>query len=317
MIDYIRQYTNSGDLWEDLINRCYRMRYQKEGYHEIPASYKGDGGIEGFTDTGVVYQCYCPEKQYSDNEYYEHIRTKLHNDIGKFIDPDYEDTLKRLGIHDVHEWHLVIPEYRDKRILEYRTTQIKRVIEYKTKHPDQCNYIADDFRIDIKVADDFVTEISSLSRTKAGLELDLRIVEKANTIDLTSCPSEKVSNIKRKIKAVMGNVEEDDDGYKRIVQMFLEAYITGISLMEKLRQENIDVYEDIMSLKLSYKRKVEMKTLMQQDHSLNRSVFDEIFEDFTNQLNSKFTFLNQETRDELAMDIIGEWLADCPMEFKI
>ena len=115
----------------------------------------------------------------------------------------------------------------------------------------------------------------------------------------------------------MGNVEEDDDGYKRIVQMFLEAYITGISLMEKLRQENIDVYEDIMSLKLSYKRKVEMKTLMQQDHSLNRSVFDEIFEDFTNQLNSKFTFLNQETRDELAMDIIGEWLADCPMEFKI
>ncbi len=317
MLDYIKKYTQSGDQWEELINRCYRMRYQKEGYQEIPASYKGDGGIEGFTDTGIVYQCYCPEKNYSDNEYYEHIRTKMYNDIGKFIDPTYENTLKKLGLHDVHEWHLVIPENRDKRILEYRTTQVKRVKDYKATHPVQCDYIADDFRIDIKIADDFASEISRMSRLGMGYELDLRLIEKAQNVDWSSCPSEKADNIKRKIKAVMNNVADEDEGYKRVVQIFLEAYINGISLMEKLRQDDSDVYQEIMSLKSSYKRNVEMKTLMHQNHSMNKSVFDEIFNDFTNQLNTKFTFLNQETRDELAYDIIGEWLADCPMEFKI
>ncbi len=270
MLDYIKEYTKSGDQWEKLINRCYRMRYQEEGYQEVPALHKGDGGIEGFTATGIVYQCYCPEKIYSDDEYYEHIRTKLHNDIGKFIDPRYEDTLKKLGLHDIHEWHLVIPENRDKRILEYRTTQVKRVKDYKANNPDQCDYIADDFRIDIKIADDFAFEISRMTRMQIGFELDLREIEKAQSVDWLSCPSEKADNIKRKIKAVMGNVLDEDEGYRKVVRIFIEAYLNGLSLMEKLRQEDSDVYEEILSLKSSYKRNVERKTLMHKKHECKR-----------------------------------------------
>ena len=174
MIECMSNYTQSGEKWEEFINKCYRLRYQKDGYHEIPATYQGDGGIEGFTDTGIVYQCYCPEKNYSDNDYYEHLRDKMHTDIGKFIDPNYGKTLVKLGVHDVREWHLVIPEYRDKRILEYRTTQITRVKNYKDANPKQCIYIADDFRIDIKVAEDFLVEFSRLTRLQQGNEIDLR-----------------------------------------------------------------------------------------------------------------------------------------------
>lgn len=58
----------TGNAWEDLCVRCYRIRYQKDNYTAIPATQGGDAGIEGFTYKGVVHQCYCPERDYSDNE---------------------------------------------------------------------------------------------------------------------------------------------------------------------------------------------------------------------------------------------------------
>ena len=71
----------NGDAWEDLCVRCYRMKYQEQHYVAIPAVHKGDAGIEGYTKSGIVHQCYCPERSYSDNELYDHQRDKLSADI--------------------------------------------------------------------------------------------------------------------------------------------------------------------------------------------------------------------------------------------
>ena len=39
MLDFIQQYL-TGEEWEKLCNSCYRMKYQEEGYQEIPAAYR-------------------------------------------------------------------------------------------------------------------------------------------------------------------------------------------------------------------------------------------------------------------------------------
>lgn len=107
----------TGNAWEDLCVRCYRIRYQKDNYTAIPATQGGDAGIEGFTYKGVVHQCYCPERDYSDNELYEHQRNKLTADIEKL--KKNADRLKALGVPPVVEWHFNIPEYKDTRILAH------------------------------------------------------------------------------------------------------------------------------------------------------------------------------------------------------
>ena len=38
--------------------------------------------------SGIAYQCYCPEKSYSDDELYVHLRDKVTKDIGKLIDKE-------------------------------------------------------------------------------------------------------------------------------------------------------------------------------------------------------------------------------------
>ena len=75
----------TGNAWEELCVKCYRLRYQKEHYTAIPAVQGGDAGIEGFTHNGIVHQCYCPERVYSDNDLYAHQRDKLTADIEKLM----------------------------------------------------------------------------------------------------------------------------------------------------------------------------------------------------------------------------------------
>ena len=145
----------SGESWENLCDSCYRMKYQEVHYQKVPSVLKGDAGIEGFTRTGVVYQCYCPEREYSADELYEHMRDKMTKDIGKLVDPDYKKRIEDLGVPPIHEWHFVIPLYKDSRILQHAETKRREVLTLKSSVPTGYTHIHDNFTIVIKVAEDF------------------------------------------------------------------------------------------------------------------------------------------------------------------
>lgn len=315
MIEFIQRYLSSGEEWEKLCNSCYRIRYQEQGYQEIPAKYKGDGGIEGFTKNGIVYQCYCPEKTYTDDELYEHMRDKMTEDVSKFISKDYEPVLKRLGIHNVREWHFVVPEYRDKRILEHAEKKRKAVLEYKKRNSKQCDYISEDFTITIKVIDDFKLELSKIIRNDYDSKIDLTVLRKKN-VDWTNCDSAKVNNVKRKIKAVMSGIDDDDQDYIDIVNRYMESYVIGIELMEKLRKDQVDLYEQIIGLETTYKRQIEIKTKTNTDSSINQKLFTEILDEFQDILEKEFPYLSRASIGELKDDMISSWLADCSMQFR-
>lgn len=134
ILDFIKSPID-GDTWETICNSCYRDRYQNEHYHEIPAAHRGDAGIEGFTRSGIVYQCYCPEREYSDDDLYAHQRDKLTTDINKLIDLKNAQRLKKLGIDIISEWHFVTPEYRDSRIISHANTKKDEVHALRAKGP--------------------------------------------------------------------------------------------------------------------------------------------------------------------------------------
>ncbi len=314
MLEFIQQYL-TGEEWEKLCNSCYRIRYQENGYQEIPASYRGDGGIEGYTKNGIVYQCYCPEKEYTDDELYAHMRDKMTKDVSKFISPDYEKVLKGLGVRDVHEWQFVVPEYKDKRILEHAENKRKEVLEYKANHEDQCNYIADDFNIVVKIALDFKLEISRIMRNDLGVKLDLTVLRNKK-IDWSGCDNIKVNNVKRKIKAVMNDIDENDEDYIELVNTYMESYVIGLELMEKLRRSQIELYEQIIELEQTYKREVTIRTKANTDSSINQQLFFEILDNFQSVLEKEFPYLTRSSIGELKDDMVSSWLADCSMQFK-
>ncbi|MCU7766911.1 hypothetical protein [Priestia megaterium] len=306
-----------GDSWEKLCVSCYTMRYQKDHFQEVPAQYKGDGGIEGFTHSGVVIQCYCPEdNNYSNDDLYSHQRTKVTNDIGKFIDEKNAEVLKSFGLPCIKEWHFVVPEYKDRRIIEHIAKKIKLVRQYKESNPEFYDYISKDFIIVIKTAEDFRLELTRIIRSNlTDTKLSLAILQDPS-VDWSSSPIDKVANVKRKLVAINPELINDVDSLNTLLDIYMSAYISGIEIMERLGEGFPDIRNDILDLANQYKRQVQSKTLLNSDKSMNGKVFEEISNDFEAKLIKEFKHINSASIMNLKINLIAAWLADCSMEFK-
>ncbi len=305
----------NGDAWEGLCVRCYRLRYQEHHYVAVPAVHKGDAGIEGYTKTGIVHQCYYPERSYSDDELYSHLREKMTADIKKLLTNGTR--MKNLGIPVIHEWHFNIPEYRDTRILVHARAKQEEVLSAKTETPITCSHIADDFQIVIKVADDLAPEISHILRnTYTNTRLNIAI-QHVGPVKWSNCESEKVDNIRRKIKAVMNIEDNDDPRLNKVIGLYVDYYISGMENMAKLRISFPEIYADLFRLEQSFKYDVTIKTNMNTDHRMNKTVFDNILTEFGEKLEKDFSSIfDQASIGELKQDLVASWLADCSMEFR-
>ena len=313
IMTFIEGYMN-GNAWEELCVQCYRLRYQRDNYTAIPATQGGDAGIEGFTYNGIVHQCYCPEREYSDNELYAHQRDKLTADVEKLMNNG--ERLKKLGVPPIVEWHLNIPEYKDSRILNHAHSKQQEVLEAKRNTPSSFTHIADDFKILIKIAEDFTPEISRIIRTNlTDMQINLAVQHQEMT-EWSKCDSQKVANIRRKVGAVM-RVSDDDPGLNYIIGVYIDYYITGIEIMNDLQLSFPEIYEDLYKLEQSYKKEVSIKTRMNTNLLLNQSLFNSILDEFQGKLEKDFSrMLTQASIVELKQDLIASWLADCSMDFR-
>jgi len=302
--------------WEELCDSCYRLKYQADNYQKIPSSYRGDGGIEGFTKKGIVYQSYCPEKKYSDDDLYEHLRDKVTKDIGKLLDKNHIKSLRSVGVESIKEWHFVIPEYKDKRILEHLVTKKQEVLNAKRNNPNEYIYLDDTFDTVIKVAEDFKEEISKSILLETGkVKINLAVLDDDN-IDYSLCDSDKTKNIIRKVKAIVPN-ETPEIEIKEIVNIFTKYYLRGVEILNTLKIDFPIQHKELFELINSSKNEVVLQTRLNKssDFIVNKGIFDKIMKEFNEHLKT-INSLNEASITELKNDIIAGWLADCSMEFK-
>ena len=295
------------ETWEELIDQIYRIKYKDEGYQYIPARNGGDCGIEGYTETGKVYQCYFPEGEYSPNDLYEKLRDKLTKDIGK-IQKNQEKLLK-LGINNITEWHLVIPKYEDKRILEHAYTKENEILKLKSE--GKLSIIDDNFKVYIKELKDFTVEMNTLIKVNKEYKY---LLPKIEEIDFSLCDSEKKSNISRKIKTLRNNI--DDEKTQKTINIFIGFYLKGIEMLNEIREHSPELYEGILKIENTYRINMELKCNTNTDNSMNQNLFKEILDDFEEKLKEELgQLLSYSDIGELKQEMIGKWLADCPLDF--
>lgn len=310
ILDHFDNIKLSPKEWEELCDSCYSIRYPGK-WHKTPAAYLGDCGIEGFTDNGIVYQCYYPEQTYANDELYDHQRDKLTTDLAKILNPKYIPKLRRiLGRIIIKQWHLVVPEYKDTRIVEHANKKESDVLAEIQKDPTKYPHIDPSIRISVMTANCFVEEISKTIRSqnrKIKLQLQLN-----NEINYSSCEVDKVENIKRKIIAIQP--EMSDAKINKLVDAFIKHYLEGVAKLNNLRINLPTEYAELHDLLSAYKTEVELKTSLNAAKSLNKTIFDGIMNDFQTAL-ERLGIFNQSTILNLKYEIISGWLADCSMEF--
>ena len=306
------QHDMNGDKWEDLCNKIYKIRYMSDGYQVVPARYKGDCGIEGFTSTGIVTQCYYPDADYSPDDLHKKLVSKVTKDINKI--EKYENELYKLGITEIKEWHLITPKYLDKRILEHLNVKKKELIEKKKKC--EINIISNDIKLYIKDQGNLLPELQMLT---LGLKEYKISMPEITNIDYSNCESEKINNIKKKLKCLLVSQKPtfNEDELTTLVNIYVTYYLKGLQVINMLETNLPQIYEKLIELENSYRNDVEVKCIINQEKSMNNNIFQETLTEFQEKLRIELgDAVTESFVGEIKQELIGKWLADCPLNFK-
>jgi hypothetical protein len=148
-----------GTSWERLCQAAFKLKYGP-AYQRMPAS-PGDFGIEGWTTDGLAFQCYCPERHYSQEELYEAARDKITRDIGK-LKLYAHDIAERLGATKIQKWLFVTPTINDNALHVHARKKEKDARKW------QLTILTEDFSISLLDGGYYATEIEQCKRNSGG-----------------------------------------------------------------------------------------------------------------------------------------------------
>ena len=297
-----------GNKWEAVCQVCFKSMYEQDSYQEIKAS-PGDHGIEGFTRKGDAFQCYCPEKQYSQEELHDNIRDKITKDLKKLV--TYQTELKsKFNGTKIRRWIFVTPNYERNQIIDHCA---KKSQEYR-----QLGLEILDNEFDVLIYDiEFLTKYLPVALNSIGEKL---FIEPDNIISqdidtFKNSGSEQAVNIINKSISIIENKEAAsiDKKSETLAKSYIKQYLDGFSVVTKLQMRFKESHE-------KYLRNVdEMATHLEQkkilSDSSNKEFIEEINSEVRERINNEFSELDPATRNRLSYFVVASWLADCPLRF--
>ena len=181
----------------------------------------------------------------------------------------------------------------------------------KLKGEGKLSIIDDNFKVYIKELKDFTVEMNTLIKVNKEYKY---LLPKIEEIDFSLCDSEKKANISRKIKTLRNNM--DDEKTQKTINIFIEFYLKGIEMLNEIREHSPELYEQILKIENTYRTNMELKCNTNTDNAMNQKLFKEILDDFEEKLKEELgQLLSYSDIGELKQEMIGKWLADCPLDF--
>lgn len=312
-MDNISEITfDNGDQWEEFCHSCLKIKHQNDNYKSVEANNGGDYGLDGFTTSGIAYQCYCPEKKYSNKELHEHLRDKLRVDITKL--KTYKDKLGSLlnGVK-IKTWNFTTP----------RLLTTPDFIVLCNKHENEVkswnlDFIDTNFEIGIKDKDYFLPEIPVIFQTyNKAIEFKHQI---PNSIVIEEFKKENnnnqlVSNVLDKNSKLFPNNGTDySSQIVRRTSLTIKDYIMG----EDLKKQWADIldreFERFLRLLSALEQEVEIQSTLpienksEKINQLKANIVDKLGKEFPK-------LLNEADKERLAASIIADWLMRCPLDF--
>lgn len=109
---------------------------------------------------------------------------------------------------------------------------------------------------------------------------------------------------------------KDDETTHKTINIFIEFYLKGIAMMSEIRIHSSELYEEILKIENTYRTNMELKCNSNTDSSINQEMFRKILDEFEEKLKEELgEFLSYCDIGELKQEMIGKWLADCPLDF--
>lgn len=295
----------SGEHWQDWAEKLLMRHYGPGEYQSIPDKDRGDGGIEGFTvSLGHAYQAYGPEDEpLSTNERYEKHRTKITNDIAKFI--TNRVLLSSLfGTVKISRWILFVPVCDSKEIVKHATKKTQEVIDANLP------YVSKDFYILVQDESAFPVERDELLNANLStIIVDFEDIAESKIIEWVDENDKFVQVIDHKVSKLPSFRTEDERHKYR--NEIVKIYLDGQNALEELRKYPL-AYEAVRKIKSDKERylSLEIPTLSDSNSEILRKSLNEIKES-----TRLVPGVGESLTQAIAWEAIADWIIRCPLDF--
>ncbi|MDX2218048.1 MAG: hypothetical protein SF172_03375 [Burkholderiales bacterium] len=269
----------------------------------------GDYGIDGFTlDSGLAFQCYCPEKHYSRPELYEKQRDKITEDVGK-LRTHQKPILDRVGSNKFSKWIFLTPEYDKNDLLAHARSKEVEVRSWNLP------FLTSDFQIVIRDASDYRTEINEIR----VLSLEpLYFEDEVPTLKTIQGEKEEhEKNIERKSKARLAGAEQSPRYSTRLEQLrqkTLESFFEYEDFFRKISDDAPLIYVRLVRLINEYEEMVveSSTTWSGTAQDLTEKIRDDLASRISQELAPQ---ISAATAMKIARIMTARWIAVCELDY--
>jgi len=293
----------NGDEWEVFCQKILRLKY--DDYQEVPSQFNGDLGIEGFTRSGTVFQCYCPDEDLTGKDLYEKQRDKITRDIKKLINNAAK--ISALGTGLIEEWHFLTPRFNNRHLHDHCRAK------EDTVKARQLKEVSCDFEIFIKTEDDYIQERQFiLGGGFLKIHSSEDAPESAEIDAFFHSGNEFVSNIVNKLCKL--RQPATDSKRAQLTKALVRDLIVGRHEMETLNEKFPDVFQSVLRLKTSKEEQLEITALTHTGDP--GELLKDTLQQYEQALKADFGMqMDSALIDRLSREAISYWLGRCPLDF--
>lgn len=294
---------NDPKSWENYFKDILRRHYGPSNIKDIPDSYGGDFGIECYSFSGHVFQCYLPEQCSDKEKLTKAQKNKIRNDINKLTNKN----VKSFGILfegiKISRWILATPEYLDSDMALYTSAKSSKV--RKLCLP----FIADDFQIIVQTEKDYKSEVKALQHTTYQLSLDFSHVDADKADDWINLNLTFLEKMDLKLPKVTTS-----DKISQIKSLLVQKYLGFQNLLDHLRTEWPEIHVKINLLINNRRSYLEARFLTDSAKQPQEVIKNEL-EKLKADIAEEMPTLKKSDLELIIHGVIADWLIRCPLDF--
>ncbi len=290
-----------GDEWQAFALQLVQRRHGPENVQIVPDAVSGDAGLEFFTTSGCLYQCYAPQEVSDIKKAASAMKAKAARDLRKLV--KYKEKIETIlcGI-PANRWILLSPFLDNKDVVAHvrkRGTALKA---------EGLSFLDPSFEALCHSQDDFAGEIEQLRTLSLGPSLSIDV---PTSSDVTAAGSTSIgARIDEKLARAYGASATDAQIAQRR-DAYVKAHLYRENALEQLRQNHSVLWERaFQSLDAEETRLIAVASSTLPAEQLQEST-KRIEESLTKALST----LPNGVVTQIALGTVSDWLIRCPLDF--
>jgi len=291
-----------GDEWQAFALQLVQRRHGPENVQIVPDSVSGDAGLEFFTISGCLYQCYAPEEVSDVKKAASAMKAKAGRDIPKLV-KNKDKIAPILSGVVAKRWILLSPFLDNKDVV---ADVRKRGVAVKA---EGLSFLAPGFEALCHSQEDFAGEIEQLKALSLGPPLS---VDMPSSSDVSAAGE---TSIGARIDAKLGRAFGAGAKSTQIAQRrdaYIKANLYRENALEQLRQNHSALWERaFQTLEAEETRLIAVGATSTIPAEQLQASTQRIEESLTKALPA----LLSGVVTQIAVGTVSDWLIRCPLDF--